>query len=223
MSEWTTYRLSDLLLFSPRVFYRLFEQANATAWPAQVLTVGTGVALIAILLAPTVTRLRLGAMLLAVVWAWVAWFFIANHYATINWAAVWFAALFYAEAGLLVIAAALPPQVKNTGPTILRPRIAIIFCILAVIAYPLLALLAGRPFIQAEVFGIAPDPTAIMTLVCLAAVPLRLRPLLMIAPGLWCVVSGLTLWVLEDPLFWLPPAATALALSLTMTGREPAR
>jgi len=42
MSEWWTYRLSDLLLFSPRTYYRLFELYNAAIWPAQVLAVVIG-------------------------------------------------------------------------------------------------------------------------------------------------------------------------------------
>lgn len=223
MSEWTTYRLSDVLLFSPRVYNRLFEHANTAAWPAQILTIAIGLMLIAILLAPTAARLRLAAVTLAAVWAWVAWFFIAKHYTTINWAAVWFVVLFYAQAGLLVIAAILPPRavITYTPPT--HPRIAIALCVLAVAAYPLIAKIAGRPSIQAEVFGIAPDPTAIMTLVWLAAVPIRLRPLLMIAPALWSAVSGLTLWVLEDPMFWLPPVMAALAFSLTTKGRVSGR
>ena len=32
MSEWWDYGLADLLLFSPRVYYRLFETMNSTWW-----------------------------------------------------------------------------------------------------------------------------------------------------------------------------------------------
>ena len=33
MSEWWTYRLDDFLLFSPRVYWRMFELANAALFP----------------------------------------------------------------------------------------------------------------------------------------------------------------------------------------------
>ena len=35
-SEWWTYSLSDLLLFSPRTYYRLFELYNEAVWPMHV-------------------------------------------------------------------------------------------------------------------------------------------------------------------------------------------
>ena len=48
MSEWWTYRLSDLLLFSPQTYYRLFELYNAAIWPAQVLAIALGLAVVAL-------------------------------------------------------------------------------------------------------------------------------------------------------------------------------
>ena len=38
MSEWWTYRPSDLLMFAPRTYWRLFELHNESLWPMQVLT-----------------------------------------------------------------------------------------------------------------------------------------------------------------------------------------
>ncbi len=42
MSEWWTYTLSDFLLFSPRVYYRLLELHNHALWPAHLLTIARG-------------------------------------------------------------------------------------------------------------------------------------------------------------------------------------
>jgi hypothetical protein len=36
MSEWWTYRLSDILPFSAQTYFRLFELHNAAVWPAQI-------------------------------------------------------------------------------------------------------------------------------------------------------------------------------------------
>ena len=48
MSEWWTYELSDFLLFSPRTYYRLFELYNRDVWPAQILALALGVAIVAL-------------------------------------------------------------------------------------------------------------------------------------------------------------------------------
>ena len=52
MSEWWTYSLSDFLLFSPRTYYRLFELYNAAIWPAQMLALALGLAILALLRRP---------------------------------------------------------------------------------------------------------------------------------------------------------------------------
>ena len=61
----------------------------------------------------------------------------------------------------------------------------------ALIGYPLLAPLSGRPWAGAELFGLAPDPTVALTLAALLL--WRSRPWLWIVPLLWCAVSSATL------------------------------
>ena len=46
MSEWWTYRPEDFLLFSPRVYWRMFELHNAALWPLHVLTLAAGLIII---------------------------------------------------------------------------------------------------------------------------------------------------------------------------------
>ena len=66
MTEWWTYRLSDFALFSPRVYYRLFELHNQALWPLQIVTLALGL-LVLVLLAgrPSVTRRIVPAVLAA--------------------------------------------------------------------------------------------------------------------------------------------------------------
>ena len=45
MSEWWTYTLSDLQIFSARTYARLFETYNAAVWPAHVLALALGLLL----------------------------------------------------------------------------------------------------------------------------------------------------------------------------------
>ena len=79
-------------------------------------------------------------------------------------------------------------------------------------AYPLLPPLFGRPWSAAELFGIAPDPTAIATLGLLLAGRARLLAMLVPIPLAWCVLGGLTLLAMGDAQAWLPLGAAAIAL-----------
>jgi hypothetical protein len=71
--------------------------------------------------------------------------------------------------------------------------------VLSLLLYPALALLPRRGWRQAEVFGVASDPTVIATLglILLAEGPPRWG--LLAVPVLWCLVSGLTLLAMGSP------------------------
>jgi hypothetical protein len=73
----------------------------------------------------------------------------------------------------------------------------------------------GRPWNQAEVFGMMPDPTALGTLgfALLLSTPRR-RWLLVVIPLLWCAISGATLWTMGAPDALVLPAAGLLALCI---------
>ncbi len=205
MLEWWTYRLSDFLLFSPRTYYRVIERLNESVWPAHLLTLALGCMLLVLALRPTVPRLRIVWMTLALLWLWTGWAFVWRRYSAINWAAVYFLPLYGVQALLLVIEALrastakpLAGRTRATGLTLLVGAVAL---------YPIIALLLGRGWGQAEVFGIAPDPTAIATLGLVLLAPSRQAGRLMVIPVLWCLISGLTLWAMQSPEAWLPPAA----------------
>ncbi len=66
---------------------------------------------------------------------------------------------------------------------------------------------------QAEVFGVAPDPTVVATLGVLVATD-RTRWELLVVPLLWCAISGATLWTMQAPDALLMPAAALLTVVL---------
>ena len=101
MSEWWTYSLSDFLLFSPRIYYRLFELYNAAIWPLQILALTLGAAVFGLLLNGVAWRGRAIAAVLAACWLWVAWAYLLQRYDTINWASRYFAVGFAAQAMLM--------------------------------------------------------------------------------------------------------------------------
>jgi hypothetical protein len=221
MSEWWTYSLSDLLMFSARTYYRLFELYNVAIWPRQLLAGAAAIAILSCALRGGAASGRLAAILLAPCWLWVAWAFHAERYATINSAAPWFAAGFGIEALLLLwlgVRGTLALGPANGGVR----RGALGVALFAMLGYPFLAVASGRTWRQMEVFGVAPDPTALATLglLLLAA---RIPWLLLPVPLLWCAISGATLWTMHAPDAWIVPTAAVLALVLSgIRMREPA-
>ena len=117
MSEWWTYTLSDFLLFSPRTYYRLIELYNLAIWPAQIVGVAIGLAIVALLVTKCGGRDRIIAGLLAACWLWIAWAFHYQRYAQINWAAPWFAAAFAFQALLLVGLGVLAGRIVWQSPS----------------------------------------------------------------------------------------------------------
>ncbi len=104
MSEWWTYSLSDLILFSRGAYFRLIELYNAAIWPAQIGAFALGVVILERSLrgGARAGRGRGIAALLAAAWLWVAIAFHAARYATLNTAAPVFAWIFAIEAALIL-------------------------------------------------------------------------------------------------------------------------
>jgi hypothetical protein len=225
MSEWWTYTFSDFLMFSPQVYYRLFELHNRALWPAQLLTMGAGFAIFYLLLRGQGGKFRVMAIMLGMLWIWLAWAFFWERYATINWAAA-YVAPFIAFEGLLLIGFG-----AIRGGAIFRSSrepsalagLGLFAC--ALVLYPFVALFMGRLWLSAEIFGIAPDPTAIATLALLALAAERTRWLLMLVPALWCVISSVTLWTMGADDFFLPIAGAlaAIGVGFAATGRAGSR
>lgn len=219
-SEWWTYSLRDLLLFSSRTYYRLFELYNAAIWPAQVAALGLGLAVLALLRRPSAARARAIAAILAGCWLWVAIAFHAHRYAKINSAAISFAAAFGLEAALLIWIGVLRGRLSFER-TAGRAGFWIFFFALAI--EPILGPLLGRGWRQVELFGVAPDPTAVATLGILLLASGRGRWSLLAVPAIWCVISGATLLAMKAPDAWIPPLAAVLAVTLAIRQKRARR
>ena len=215
MSEWWTYTLSDFLMFSQRSYYRLIGLYNEAIWPAHLLALAAGLAVIACIARPGPRTRRSALLVLAVAWAWVAWAYHLQRYADINTAGPWFALAFGAQAPLLCFMAL---RLQGAAPARMQKQVALGLAGLAVIGYPLLALGGGRGWSQAEVFGIAPDPTAVATLAILLAC--RGHLVAWLIPLAWCAVSGATLMELRVGYAWLLPTFAILAVAAGLLFRH---
>lgn len=215
-TEWATYRLSDFLMFSQRSYYRLMALYNEAVWPAHLLALAAGMAVLACVARPGPGTRRIALLVLAAAWAWVGWAYQLERYAEINTAGPWFAVAFGVQALLLCVLALRSP---GAAPARMQKHVALGLIGLAVVAYPLLAPVSGRGWGQAEVFGIAPDPTAIATLGVLLAC--RAHPLAWMLALAWCAVSGATLMELQVGYAWLLPTCAILAVVAGLLYRYP--
>ncbi len=203
--------LEDLLLFEPRVYWRLFALENEALWPAQPVLLAAGGLLVLCLLSGRRPSGRWLGPALGAAWLWTGWQFVALRYGAVNWAAPAFAWGFYAEA-MLVAALGLSGRLVPDRRRRIWPGIGLLAA--ALFAWPFLAPLDGRPWGQAEVFAIAPDPTAIATLGLLAlAGRSRWTALLCIAPALWLAASALTLFTMGAWQGWAVLAALIAGLA----------
>ncbi|WP_410474543.1 DUF6064 family protein [Guyparkeria sp. TX1] len=201
METWLSYRLSDLLMFSPAIYARLFERVNDALWPGHLLLAALSVAMLVLAGSRTHVAHRLAAGLLAIAWGWVAWRFF-GLYAQINLAAPWFAALFAGQAVMLLALAAFGSGLALARPRQARHWVGLGLALWGLVLHPIAWLAGGRPLAGTELFAVAPDPTAIATigLLLMARVPrcgcLPLRGILLALPVTWLSISALTWWAL---------------------------
>ena len=210
MSEWWSYRLSDFLLFAPRTYYRLLELYNAAIWPAQIVAVGLGLAIWALLGRAAASGSRMVAAMLAACWLWIAIAFHSNRYAMINWAAVYFGWGFVLEAALLILIGVVRGRLVFKRSADRAGRFGLGVFLFALVAQPMVALAFGRSWRQVEIFGVAADPTAVATLGLLLLAHGPGRWALFVVPVIWCAISGATLLAMKAPDFWVAPLAAVL-------------
>jgi len=218
VSEWWTYRPSDFLMFAPDTYWRLFELHNAAWWPLGLLANVLVLALSLALWRGQPRAARLGAGLMAALSALVAWGFVWRLYVPINWGA-------QALAGLCALAALAWLLLSGAAPGARRARAGTLLLLMAALSWPLMALADGRPFVQAELIGLAPDPTAVAGLGLL----LHVRPGSRAGRGLWwallvlgvlvCLISAATLATMDQAQAFAPLAAAAIALGAAIRRR----
>ena len=210
MPDWLGYSLSDFLMFSPHSYFRLYELNNTNLWPLPlVMILAAGVLLLLSRRSDRQSR-QISMILLTLTWSMIAWHFFYQLFTPINLAAPWFAIAFGIEALLLLL---LGSSIHKTGQT---GKTGLWLFIYALVIHPFIGLLAGRNWQGVELFGIAPDPTALGTLGLLLLLPGIKARLLAVIPFLWCLVSGVTYLAMELPYGLLTPivAISAIIISL---------
>lgn len=225
MAELLSYSPSDFLLFSQRVYIRLFELRNAALWPAPIIALALGGALVYLTaIRQSRVLLRLSLAILGIVWLWLSWSFFWTDYARINWTSRYIAPFAALEGCLLIGLATLvrtSSATRSNNPQRPNGRSwgSIGLAGFAVIGYPLIAAIMGRPWHAAEIVAIAPDPTAVITLALLSLIRERSLWLLMVVPVVWCAFTGLTLWVMQAGEFLVAPVCALAGIIFALQRR----
>ena len=194
MGDLASYRLSDFILFSATAYYRQFELYNQAIWPLQLVAI-----LFALLLAYALWKNpawagRGIALVLVVSWLWVAWAFLYQRFYQIHVVANWYALGFGLQAVLITWYGIINnrfDRITNRHSTVI---VATTLLAMALIAYPFIAAISGRSWMQFEMFALAPDPTVLATLAILLFY--RAPIVLYVLPLLWVLISYMTLYVM---------------------------
>jgi hypothetical protein len=213
MDAWWTYSIADLVLFTPATYFRLFELHHRGWWPLQLACAAAAVVIVLCLWRQPARGGRVVAILLAVSWAWVGWAFLHLRLAPIHWVADGYAVVFSLQALLLLACGLLRRGLEiETGNT-LRAGIGVLILLAALLVMPAVAYLTGREWMQAELFAMTPDATALATLGLLLLARGRISVWLALIPLAWCLISGATLWALQAPEAMILPAGAVLTIA----------
>jgi len=212
--DWSSYSLSDFLMFGPEVFLRLFVRINQDVWPWQVVAVLAVLVVAGLLVHGSPLAKRCVLLLLAAAWVGSGAGFLMEYYGPINTPATWFGWAFLLQAALLTVAALVWPWDETAAGPVRRWQAG--FGWLAMVSLlPLLVVAQSGNWHAVALFGITPDVTVAASVPCLLLMPRRVRWLFLLLPLLWSLFSAATLWALGTRLLFVLPAAT---LVLTITG-----
>lgn len=192
MDELLSYSLTDLLMFTPQTYARLFEHYNRSLWPAHIPVAALTLWLIVTTRHADPQRNRFISLLLATAWAAIAWLFFVRHYATIHLAAPWFGVGFAVQAVLLVVVGVIQGKLDYAWSANRWGRTGLGLLLIATLLLPLVAPWSGRAWSAIELFGLTPDPTALGTVGLLLMTHGKTRWWLMPLPLLWGVISAAT-------------------------------
>jgi len=211
-----------MLSFTGEVYFSLLEHYNRAIWPAQIVAYALALAALVLACRPTRQGGRVVAAVLAVGWLWTGIVFHGLHFAAISFTAPVIAACFVAQGLLLLWTGVLRGGLVFRGRRGVQGWAGLALAAAALVLHPVLGQLAGHPWPQADLVGVAPDSTAVFTVGLLLLLDGRAPLRLLIVPLLWAIAAGLTGWRLDSPaLQGLPAISVAGVLLILWTARRP--
>ncbi|HET8904751.1 MAG TPA: DUF6064 family protein [Saccharospirillum sp.] len=222
MDTWFSYRLSDFILFSERVYWRLFDQVNDLAGAFLTVLIALGCLLLVGVWSRHRAVRNATAMLLGAFWVSSAILFLWFYYTPVNWAARYAVPFFFLEAGLLILLSFTGQLSRSLHKNDVKGWLGFVLLAYAVVIHPFTSLMFGRTLASAEIVGLAPDATAMATLgVVLVTATTRALYLLLPIPVLALTLSGLTLHALGTAEAWVIPVALLVTVAALASPKLP--
>lgn len=184
--------------FTRDQFFAIFAAYNSAIWPVAILVYPLAIAMVVLALRGGDRNARIVAASLAVLWGFVGLAYHGLFFSRINLAAPLFAAAFLVQALLFGAVAATGRGLELNGRSRLRSSVGLVLIVYAMIAYPLVGMLAGERYPAMPLFGVAPCPLLIFTF-GLFVWASRVRWWLWIVPLLWAVIGGGSFYLLAVP------------------------
>ncbi|MDX1634910.1 MAG: DUF6064 family protein [Marinobacter sp.] len=215
------YALSDLVMFTPEVYLRLFVRFNEAVWPLQLVALVAGLAIPLLLTRATVLARKLAVALLALAWIFTGLGFTAEYYAPINWPVTYFGYAFVAQAMVTAAVAGAWRPPARLAPAQGRGRLLLVLWALVLLVLPWLTPATAGEASAIALFGLTPDVTATGSLLLAPLLTRAWRWLLVLLPLLWCLFSLLTLYTLGLALAMLVPLAGILLALVVLPLPDP--
>ena len=202
-----SYSLRDLLIFSPESYFKLFELSNKALWPFHIVFGLLAIAALVLLYKRQRLTSQLIFIWLGLVWAFVAYWYFIIYYSQITPYAHTMSYVFWAESCLLFITAfyashePINTSVVSSSLSITSKKLykkwqllmggGLIFY--GLLIHPIVSVsIWDQSLSRLELFSVAPDPTAIVTIGFILLLPVRGYLLLIAIPCLWLLFSIMT-------------------------------
>lgn len=208
------YALQDFLMFSPEVYLRLFLRLHQQAWPWTLLAL-CGLALPWLLTRSGVAARRLAVLLMALAMCVAALGFLHTYYQPINWPVGYAVVAFLGQGAVLALLSLGPRLPRRQRPG--WPVAAFATMLLL----PWLVVAATGQWQGPAVYGLTPDLTAAVTILCTAGWSRPWRWLLIPVPALWSLFSLLTLYALGLYALMVTPLIAILAALWLLAWEHP--
>ena len=209
-----------MIPFTRDQFFTIFAVYNSDVWPAAVIAYLLAFGMLALIWRRGASSGRTTALMLALMWAWVGVVYHGLYFSRINLAAPLFGAAFVVQAVLFTWAAFTGRALASKRPTGVRLYAGWGIILYALVAYPVIGLLAGERYPAMPLF-VAPCPLVIFTFGIFILANCK-RWWFWIVPILWSMIGANASVSMSVPQDIALPLTAILALFLTVRARPPA-
>ena len=209
-----------MLPFSYEQFMAVFVAYNQAIWPAQIVAVILGLAVVYVVWRPRKGSGKIALLGLASMWLWTGLFYHFAFFNSINKAALGFAALFVIQGLVFLWRAIVAEEPEFGGAPATRTYAAVFLIFYSLVLYPAIGVLLGHRLVELPSFGVTPCPVTIFTFGILLLARQRIPIWLLIIPLAWSIIGGSAAFLLQVPQDWLLLISGIGSLILMGMGRQ---